>query len=181
MKTRFIRGTNQFKKREDRLLGLRTKTWASINLICVLLLPVIYFGNQLADAQTQLISPIAPDGYVTYPKEYKMPTLAPLSEQQQSISAIKAIWRKDWKVGVAVARCESGLRVKALNTRNKNGTWDAGEFQVNQVHGIAMADLFNPYANAGYAYALYKEQGLSPWTSSESCWKNLVSKEVSMK
>jgi hypothetical protein len=45
--------------------------------------------------------------------------LADLPERAKNIAVIKRIWRKDWKIGVAIATCESGLRAEAKHANSK--------------------------------------------------------------
>lgn len=169
-----MRGTNGHKKHIHRIGGLKPSTWKTINLICLPL--IIPFLNAAVSyvPKTHFISPIPMNAYVVYAEGYKKPEVAAVSEREKNIGVIRAIWRRDWKVGVALARCESGLRSNAINLHNVDGSTDTGLFQVNSVHGIDKDTLLNPYANAGYAYSLYKEQGLNPWSSSSSCWKENI-------
>lgn len=168
-------GTNQHarKVRSITILGitLKAKVWANIIIIfmMLLILGVIGYFTQGYRKQISMMS----SGYKVYAqtveRPYTEPTLADETTQEQMIAVIKKVWRRDWETGVAIAKCESGLRPNAFNGSNTNGTWDAGLMQVNSIHGISKEDLFNPYANAGYAYSIYKEQGLQPWYSSNGC------------
>lgn len=69
----------------------------------------------------------------------------------------------------AVVMAESGGRVRALNTSNSNGTWDAGLGQINSIHGYSQAQLFNPDTNME---AIKKISGgfknFSPWVAYNS-------------
>ena len=123
-------------------------------------------GAEKAFAQTPLISPLPISSGV-----FQEPEQATGSVREQSIAVIKKVWRADFEIGVALASCESGLRPTAVNEHNTNGSTDSGLFQINSVHNIQREDLMNPYANAGYAYAIYKEQGTGPWYSSAHCWR----------
>lgn len=97
------------------------------------------------------------------------PIPAPPAERDANIGLIKKIWGVDSETGVKIATCESGMRTEATYD-NTNGTQDQGIFQVNTVHN--MSDMFNATANISYAYTLFLKQGVAPWTSSQSCWKN---------
>jgi hypothetical protein len=97
-------------------------------------------------------------------KTYKQPTID-LQGKDKAIYIIRKIWRKDWKVGVAIASCESGFREKVIGV-----THDVGYFQINPIHGFSDEEMQNGLANVGFAYSLYKEQGTTPWNSSKSCW-----------
>lgn len=97
---------------------------------------------------------------------YKQLELGSVSEQQKARIIIAKVWRGDAKVGIILAVCESGLREKVVNSIGATGY-----FQINApVHNVPINEMRNGYANAGYAYALYKEQGLTPWVSSKNCW-----------
>ncbi len=169
-------GTNGYKTKVNSItilgLTLKTKVWINLAVIVAMMIfaaAVGYYAKQNEKKINML-----ENGFKVYaavePREYKAPPLAEQSVREQMIAVIKKVWRSDWETGVAIARCESGLRPDAFNGHNTNGTWDAGLFQVNQIHGISKNDLMNPYANAGYAYSIYKEQGTNPWTSSQACW-----------
>ncbi len=175
------RGSNQYRtKRRTTLNGLL----GAVTLITLLSIPAYTVTtawakdtfNPIAEAPTKLVSPLPLDGKLNVePTAIPTPVkVAELSEQESSIAVIKKVWRKDWKVGVAIAKCESGLRANAFNNKNINGSTDTGLFQINSVHGISKEDLMNPYANAGFAYSIFKEQGVNPWYSSEKCWKEKV-------
>lgn len=73
-------------------------------------------------------------------------------------------------IGVAVALAESGGRTDALNTANRNGTWDAGLMQVNSIHGYSQQYLFNVQNNVAAALKIYKEAGnkWTPWATYNS-------------
>jgi len=97
------------------------------------------------------------------------PTATP-TEQEASITIIRKVWGRDWKIGVAIATCESGLRANAMNRDNTDLSNDVGLFEVNSVHGWTDQQMLDPVANAGYAYAMYAQQGTAPWESSQGCW-----------
>lgn len=166
MRSRLIR-----QHQPRRLAGLRLGTWGSIALtISFFALPLTgsYIARQYEKGPERIgQSPVV---HAQVYKPFESPELAPVSEQERNIAIIRKVWRRDAAIGIAIARCESGLRAEAFNGRNTNGTWDAGLFQVNTIHGIAKETLFEPYANAGFAYALYTEQGTTPWNSSKHCW-----------
>lgn len=165
------KGSNQYQIKSRRILGLKRGTWLTI-LFILLVLFILGTPMYLAEHYNRALHRFAVNNKVyaqTTVREYKAPVLADESTQDQMIRVIKKVWRRDWETGVAIAKCESGLRPNAFNGSNKNGTWDAGLFQVNTIHNISKEDLMNPYANAGYAYAIYKEQGVQPWYSSNKC------------
>lgn len=67
----------------------------------------------------------------------------------------------------SIAMAESSGNPQASNT-NTNGTVDRGLWQINSVHGSQ--NWFDPLTNAQEAVALYKDQGTSPWSSSQPHW-----------
>ncbi len=101
-------------------------------------------------------------------KTYTKPTID-VNGVDRAVYIIKKIWRKDWQLGVAIAGCESGFREKVIGV-----THDVGYFQINPIHGFTDEEMQNGIANAGFAYSLWKEQGLTPWYSSKSCWKDKI-------
>ena len=71
---------------------------------------------------------------------------------------------------------ESRYSATALNV-NKNGTKDFSYFQINEVHRTEAEkmglDIEDPEDNVEFAIHLIKEQGLTPWNSSQEKWLNL--------
>ena len=72
----------------------------------------------------------------------------------------------DWdkKVAYAVMRAESNENPKAYN-ENTNGSWDAGLFQINSIHGYSREEMENPEKNIEAAYQIYLKAGrkFTPW------------------
>lgn len=68
-------------------------------------------------------------------------------------------------------KSESGLRPTAFNGSNRNGTWDAGIAQVNQIHcpklGLAgeacKQALFDIETNIELAYKIFQGRGWNAW------------------
>lgn len=68
-------------------------------------------------------------------------------------------------LAAAIALAESGGNPRAVN-RNANGTWDAGLWQINQIHGYPMQWLFNAANNAKAAVRIWRDAGgFSPWVA----------------
>lgn len=66
---------------------------------------------------------------------------------------------------VAIARGESGFRVEAVGGPNRNGTYDRGLFQINDVHKKDKARLTSDARyNTEVAYEIYRAQGLRAWS-----------------
>lgn len=70
---------------------------------------------------------------------------------------------------IRIAKCESGMNPEAVNF-NRNGTWDAGLFQINKIHKQKLSSMLDYTQNIEYALKLYKNQGFNPWYSSKRCW-----------
>ena len=65
--------------------------------------------------------------------------------------------------------CEnSNLNPEAINW-NRNGTWDFGIWQINEIHGYTRKELKDPYFNTDVAYEIYKGRGdtFEAWTCAE--------------
>lgn len=76
---------------------------------------------------------------------------------------------QDIITAIKIGKCESGLRPDAMN-KNKNGTFDLGVMQINDVHGkrINRQDRLDFEKNIRFAWTLRKEQGhWGAW----SCYK----------
>lgn len=72
---------------------------------------------------------------------------------------------------IRIAKCESGLRPDALN-KNKNGTFDIGVLQINDVHSkrISRSDRMDFVKNIDFGWKLHTEQGgFQAW----SCYKKV--------
>jgi len=144
-----------------------------VTLIFITLLPIVIVGykvrleHKLIDAREAIVSPLAISP-VLASGAYKEPEYAGASAEKRAVEIIKTAWRKDWKVGVELARCESGFSEDIVNSIHA-----VGYFQIYN-HGWSDKDMQNGVANANYAYTLYKEQGLQPWVSSKSCWEKKI-------
>lgn len=63
-----------------------------------------------------------------------------------------------------VGTCENGKwNPKAVN-QNRNGSWDAGIFQINSVHGYSQEYLFNPENNIKAAKKIFNGRGWTSWS-----------------
>jgi soluble lytic murein transglycosylase-like protein len=69
---------------------------------------------------------------------------------------------------MAIMKAESGARPNAT-CHNTNGTTDRGLFQINSVHASRVRgnldSLYDPETNVRVAYAIWSEQGWSPWVT----------------
>ena len=73
---------------------------------------------------------------------------------------------EDYEKALAIAKCESSLNPKAYNDKNSNGSWDAGLFQINSVHGYTVNHLMDLENNVKIARKIYDRQGWKPWVCS---------------
>lgn len=70
---------------------------------------------------------------------------------------------------VAICRAESGYRVEAIGGPNRNGTYDRGLFQINDVHKLDKARLTSDATyNTEQAKRIYDGQGLKAWSTYSS-------------
>ena len=77
---------------------------------------------------------------------------------------------ENYKLAIAIARAESGLREEAFNV-NTNGSIDIGVFQINSVHfkkaGCSLKEVSTVKGNVDCAYSIFKTSGFNPWVA----WK----------
>lgn len=81
---------------------------------------------------------------------------------------IRAKFPEDPDYAVKIAKCESSMNPKAINTKNRNGSVDYGLFQINSVHGYTANYLLDADNNLRIARELFDRQGWRPWVCS---WK----------
>ncbi len=175
----YRRGSNQYikivKRSENRILGLKKRTWISIIIILAIMMTTAYFGNQVvAHEPGKFISPLPADAY-TYdsaPTPYLMPSPAPLPERQRNIQLIDWIFGADAEQAVKVFMCESGLRTDAINWNNADHFPDVGIAQIHTTSSslFRLDEMENAVANLYQAKRLFDTRGFQPWDSSKSCW-----------
>lgn len=68
---------------------------------------------------------------------------------------------------VLIRKCENGSFNPEATNWNRNGTWDAGIFQVNQVHGYSLEEMYDYKKNIDAAYKIFKGRGWTAWSCSE--------------
>lgn len=61
-----------------------------------------------------------------------------------------------------IITCESTWNPRAYNV-NKNGSNDAGLWQINSVHGLSVEDRMDVEKSTRFAIKLIKTQGFKPW------------------
>ena len=95
------------------------------------------------------------------------PTPEPKTQRQEIIEYIVEVFEEDAPNAFNVLYCENkGLRADAVNW-NSNDTWDAGIFQINQVHGYTMEEMKDYRKNVDAAYKIFLGRGWSSWACSE--------------
>ena len=123
----------------------------------------------LVNPRVEFVSPVA------WALEGEGVGVAATSSLREPITDIEKeiymVFGDDWEKALRIFECESGLNPKAINTNNKNGTFDAGLPQINSVHGIDKKWLFNYKIAIRVAKQMFDKQGWSPWYSSYSCHK----------
>ena len=76
---------------------------------------------------------------------------------------------------VSLLWCESNLRPNATNF-NKNGTWDKGIAQINDIHLPTLKQMnlsrFSPQDSINYALYLIQVDGWRHYNASKSCWSS---------
>lgn len=106
--------------------------------------------------------------------EYKSPIIVvdeknrDYSEKQQILNYIVEVFGDDASDAIIIiGKCEN----KAFNPKaenwNTNGTWDAGIFQVNEIHGYSMEEMKNWKLNIDAAKKIFDASGWSAWACSE--------------
>lgn len=151
-------------KFEDNLLGLKKFNTLLITALLMSIVLVSLVGVYAKARHLQAYAAGVESAQMNF--LYKEPPLAPQNEKEANIALIRKVWGKDAKIGLELARCESGYRTRATNI-NKNGSKDEGVFQINSIH--KMPDMLNATANILYAYTKFLQQGVQPWYSSNSC------------
>ncbi len=77
----------------------------------------------------------------------------------------------DPELAVRVAKCESKLNEKAVNT-NTEGSKDRGLFQINDKYHpeVSDAEAFNSIFATEFFCKAFKAGNLSWWSATKSCW-----------
>lgn len=114
---------------------------------------------------------LAPESLATESAE-----LSKLTHQEYVESLIREIWGKDAEVGIALAKCESGLRASAANTKSTArgifqflaGTWEYERKLMGRSTDLNLR--FDAYENVLTGYSHYQRNGLNqPWAESVAC------------
>lgn len=104
--------------------------------------------------QLQVIAPI-------------MPTATPTpTDKEEIIAEIVRVFGEEAPNAFNVLYCENrGLNPEAVNW-NSNGSWDAGIFQVNQIHGYTMDQMKDYKQNIKAAKKIFDGRGWTAWSCS---------------
>lgn len=126
-----------------------------IFIILILLLVAIYKAKQVyAYYNPPLISPCVGDcrGYniVISDMTYDWSDIV-----TDIVEEFKDLGKKTTMEAIQIAYCESRWEESALNTKNKNGTWDGGVFQFNSIHKYTTEKVFNAKENIRLAKQMY--------------------------
>lgn len=77
---------------------------------------------------------------------------------------------ENYKIAIAIARAESGLRDDAIGINP--GSVDIGVFQINSTHfkqeGCSLAEVATIQGNIDCAYQIYQASGWNPWVVFQS-------------
>lgn len=86
--------------------------------------------------------------------------------RRRIIRAFVAIWgARDFRVGLAIAKAESGLRCEAYHfNQDRAKSVDHSVLQINDVHWFR-GDLNNCLENIKIGYQIYLEDGPYPWVT----------------
>ena len=86
-------------------------------------------------------------------------------EEENSIEEIiSRTFPEDPRTALAIAKAESGLRADAVGV-NRNGTKDAGIFQINDVHGHSLEERLDVSNNIRIAREIYDRRGWDAWSA----------------
>ena len=96
-----------------------------------------------------------------------MPTATPTpTSKEEIINEIVRVFGEDAPNAFNVLYCENrGLRTDAVNW-NSNGSWDAGIFQINQIHGYTMDQMKDYKQNIKAAKKIFHDRGWTAWSCS---------------
>lgn len=117
-------------------------------------------------AEKVQISP-TPTPQLTVIEPTIMPTATPTpTSKEEIINEIVRVFGEDAPNAFNVLYCENRtLNPEAVNW-NSNGTWDAGIFQVNQIHGYTMEQMKDYKQNIKAAKKIFDGRGWTAWSCS---------------
>ena len=92
-------------------------------------------------------------------------TVSTISDDTKELSMEEWVLKEADKRGLnrekvwAIVQCESGWNENAMNNGNNNGSWDGGLFQLNSIHKIDPACVFDFKCNTNEAFNIRIHQG----------------------
>lgn len=158
----------RFNRTNLKIWGLRAKVWATVIIIVLLTLNALFLSWWYEANFTKYVYAeklVVPQGKVVIEN--------PTSEQEQIIAFIKQVFGKDSYQALRVAKCESGIRARAVNDNTKWGgvSQDLGVFQINKHYqGVTNPNFLLDYKiNVLMAHKIFTERGnWSAWTCSRT-------------
>lgn len=89
------------------------------------------------------------------------------TEKEKILSYIVEKFGEDAADAITIInKCENHAFNPEATNWNKNGTWDRGIFQINQVHGYSWDEMGDWEKNIDAAYKIFKRRGWSAWACS---------------
>lgn len=89
------------------------------------------------------------------------------TQKQQILAYIVEVFGDDADDAITIInKCENSSFNPEAENWNSNGTWDAGIFQVNEVHGYTMEEMKDWKQNVDAAYKIFKSRGWEAWSCS---------------
>ncbi len=127
----------------------------------LILLAIILAASLYASTPQTLISPVAevvPQAYAKEP-EVKISCDNPKGYLECQVYKGIITWDQHDKIA-KIINCESRWNPDAINTKNSNGTYDAGLAQINSIHkNISNADKFDYKKSIDWMIAKVKKDG----------------------
>jgi len=146
------------------------KTHFAIALILMIIFAGVDVGLE-PDAEAKVAKPPKVETQVVKleAKEETKPKVEKVKTQEEQIEEyiLEKFGEKDGRRGIKMLReCENrDFGLTQINW-NKNGTWDYGLWQINQIHGYTQKQLSDWKLNTDVAYKIYLKAGksFSPWS-----------------
>lgn len=143
--------------------GFTFKGYKEVGLICLILIPVVYFGHQVeGQKEGKFVSPLPDAAYANTVKTYPIPST---TSQNAITREIDQVFGKDAPKAYQLLSCENhALNPDAVNTAGNFpvGSRDIGVFQINEYWQKVNAKfLFDPTINIEIAHKIYTDSGNS--------------------
>lgn len=91
------------------------------------------------------------------------------TEKQMILDYIVEVFGDDSADAITlINKCENHAFNPHAENWNSNGTWDAGVFQVNEIHGYSMEEMKDWKLNIEVAKKIFDASGWSAWSCSEA-------------